>query len=57
MCLFFNLKKGENIMFGVGATMEESFHAFVIGFFIFKRSYLLSFACVDLLSQWQFHEK
>jgi hypothetical protein len=32
MCLLFNLKKKESNMFGVEAAMEESFHAFVIGF-------------------------
>ncbi len=44
-------------MFGVKATVEESFHAFVIGFLKNLRNYLLSCACEDILSWWQFHEK
>jgi hypothetical protein len=57
MCLFFNLEKKESNLFGVGAAMQESFHAFVIGFSFNLRNYLLSSTCEVLLSWWQFHEK
>jgi hypothetical protein len=40
-------------MFGVGASMEESSHALVIGaLYVFKRLFILPFACVDSLSWW-----
>jgi hypothetical protein len=40
-------------MFGVGASMEESSHALVIGkLYVYMRLFILPFACVDSLSCW-----
>jgi hypothetical protein len=47
----------EKIMFGVGASFEESSHALVIGkLSVFKRLHVLPFACVDPLAWWRIHE-
>jgi hypothetical protein len=47
----------EKIMFGVGASFEESSRALVIGkLYVFKRLHVLPFACVDPLAWWRIHE-
>jgi len=47
----------EKNMFGVGASIEESSHALVIGkLSMFKRLHVLPSACVDPLTWWHIHE-
>jgi hypothetical protein len=47
----------EGNMFGVGASIEESSGALVIGeLSLFKRLFVLPFACVDPLAWWHIYE-
>jgi hypothetical protein len=50
-------KKEEGNMFGVGASLEESSCALVVGeLSLFKRLSILASTCVDPLSWWWCHE-
>jgi hypothetical protein len=51
----FEKEKGN--MFGVGASMEESSYALVVGeLSLFKRLSILASTCADLLFWWWCHE-
>jgi hypothetical protein len=46
-----------NNIFGVGASMKKSSHAFVVGeLFLFKRLHVTPITCVDPLTWWPIHE-
>jgi len=49
--------KENNDIFGVGASIEKSLHASVIGeLYLFKRLFVTLVACVDPLVWWCNHE-
>jgi hypothetical protein len=46
-----------NNIFGVGASIEESSYAFVVGeLSLFRRLFISFVTCVDPLTWWQIHE-
>jgi hypothetical protein len=51
------LKKRESNIFSVGASMEESSHAFVIGLKNKNKEVICCHLHVWIISWWQFHEK
>jgi hypothetical protein len=52
MCPILNLKK-KKVMFGVGASMEESSCALVVGkLYLFNWLSILASTCADPLSWW-----
>jgi hypothetical protein len=53
----FQFEEEKGNMFGVGTFVEDSFHAFINReLFLFRRLFILAFACANLLSWWWCHE-